>query len=36
MSNALRGTSNARHFCYALISVVTVLFGNLVVALSAP
>ncbi|EKO3688447.1 DUF3265 domain-containing protein, partial [Vibrio metschnikovii] len=27
---------NARHFYYALIFVVTVLCGNLVVALSAP
>nr|WP_270916461.1 DUF3265 domain-containing protein [Vibrio metschnikovii] len=36
MTNASRGTSNALHFHYALILVVTVLCGNLVVALSAP
>ncbi|EGR0311461.1 DUF3265 domain-containing protein [Vibrio cholerae] len=36
MTNASRGTSNARHLYCALISVVTVLCGNLVVALSAP
>ncbi|MDF4787040.1 DUF3265 domain-containing protein [Vibrio parahaemolyticus] len=36
MTNASRGTSNARHFYCVLISVVTVLCGNLVVALSAP
>nr|WP_275946190.1 DUF3265 domain-containing protein [Vibrio metschnikovii] len=36
MTNTSRGTSNARHFHYALISVVLVLCGNLVVALSAP
>ncbi|EHA1127915.1 DUF3265 domain-containing protein [Vibrio navarrensis] len=36
MTNALRGTSNAWHFYYALISVVLVLCGNLLVALSAP
>ncbi|NNN85778.1 DUF3265 domain-containing protein [Vibrio metschnikovii] len=36
LTNASRGTSNARHFYYALISVVLVLCGNLVVALSAP
>ncbi|MBF4246939.1 DUF3265 domain-containing protein [Vibrio anguillarum] len=36
MTNALRGTANARHFYYALISVVSVLCGSLVVALSAP
>ncbi|MDG2815081.1 DUF3265 domain-containing protein [Vibrio parahaemolyticus] len=36
MTNASRGTSNARHFYYALILVITVLCGNLVVALSAP
>ncbi|EGR0943096.1 DUF3265 domain-containing protein [Vibrio cholerae] len=36
MTNASRGTSNARHFYCALISVVTVLCGNLLVALSAP
>ncbi|EKO3622541.1 DUF3265 domain-containing protein [Vibrio metschnikovii] len=36
ITNASRGTSNAWHFYYALIFVVTVLCGNLVVALSAP
>ncbi|EKO3708994.1 DUF3265 domain-containing protein [Vibrio metschnikovii] len=36
MTNASRGTSNAWHFYYVLILVVTVLCGNLVVALSAP
>ncbi|TKF22108.1 DUF3265 domain-containing protein [Vibrio kanaloae] len=35
-TNALRGTANARHFYYALVCVITVLCGNLVVALSAP
>ncbi|EKO3608657.1 DUF3265 domain-containing protein [Vibrio metschnikovii] len=36
MTNASRGTSNAWHLYYALAFVVTVLCGNLVVALSAP
>ncbi|MBC5852918.1 DUF3265 domain-containing protein [Vibrio metschnikovii] len=36
ITNASRGTSNAWHFYYALVFVVTVLCGNLVVALSAP
>ncbi|OXX36416.1 DUF3265 domain-containing protein [Vibrio sp. V09_P4A23P171] len=36
MTNASRGTSNAWHFYCTLIFVVTVLYGNLVVALSAP
>nr|WP_254786530.1 DUF3265 domain-containing protein [Vibrio cholerae] len=36
LTNASRGTSNAWHFYCALISVVSVLCGNLVVALSAP
>ncbi|MDQ2110127.1 DUF3265 domain-containing protein [Vibrio metschnikovii] len=36
ITNASRGTSNARHFYYALVLVVSVLCGNLVVALSAP
>ncbi|NNN62542.1 DUF3265 domain-containing protein [Vibrio sp. A11] len=36
MTNASRGTSNARHFYHALILVVSVLCGSLVVALSAP
>ncbi|MDF4886388.1 DUF3265 domain-containing protein [Vibrio parahaemolyticus] len=32
----MRGSFSARHFYYALISVVSVSCGNLVVALSAP
>ncbi|TLE17581.1 DUF3265 domain-containing protein [Vibrio cholerae] len=36
LTNASRGTANARHFYYALVFVVTVLCGSLVVALSAP
>ncbi|RBM84066.1 DUF3265 domain-containing protein [Vibrio cholerae] len=36
MTNASRWTANARHFHYALVSVITVLCGKLVVALSAP
>ncbi|EGQ9441079.1 DUF3265 domain-containing protein [Vibrio cholerae] len=36
LTNALRGTANARHFYYALIFVITVLCGSLVVALAAP
>ncbi|NNN70677.1 DUF3265 domain-containing protein [Vibrio sp. 3-2(1)] len=36
ITNASRGISNAQHFHYALISVVTVSCGGLVVALSAP
>nr|WP_254618728.1 DUF3265 domain-containing protein [Vibrio metschnikovii] len=36
ITNASRGTSNARHFHYALVFVVSVLCRNLVVALSAP
>ncbi|EIX4876100.1 DUF3265 domain-containing protein [Vibrio vulnificus] len=36
MTNASRGTANARHFYYALAFVVTVLCGKLVVALAAP
>ncbi|MDF4951786.1 DUF3265 domain-containing protein [Vibrio parahaemolyticus] len=36
MTNASRGTSNARHFYYALAFVVTVLCGSLVMALAAP
>ncbi|EKO3573718.1 DUF3265 domain-containing protein [Vibrio metschnikovii] len=36
MTNTSRGTSNAWHFYYALISVVSALCRNLVVALSAP
>ncbi|EGR2831844.1 DUF3265 domain-containing protein [Vibrio cholerae] len=36
LTNASRGTANARHFCYALVFVVTLLCGELVVALPAP
>ncbi|HAS8524403.1 TPA: DUF3265 domain-containing protein [Vibrio vulnificus] len=36
MTNASRGTANARHFYYALDFVVTVLCGKLVIALAAP
>ncbi|MBF4258941.1 DUF3265 domain-containing protein [Vibrio anguillarum] len=36
ITNASRGTANARHFYYALVCVITVLCGSLVVALSAP
>nr|WP_234828718.1 DUF3265 domain-containing protein [Vibrio anguillarum] len=36
MTNALRGTANARHFHYALVFVIMVLCGKLVVALAAP
>ncbi|MCO7012796.1 DUF3265 domain-containing protein [Vibrio paracholerae] len=36
LTNASRGTSNAQHFYYALISVVSVLCGKLVVALEVP
>ncbi|EJL6368220.1 DUF3265 domain-containing protein [Vibrio cholerae] len=36
ITNASRGTANAWHFYYALVFVVTVLCGNLIVALSAP
>nr|WP_086027864.1 DUF3265 domain-containing protein [Vibrio furnissii] len=36
MTNASRGTANARHFYYALVFVVTVLCRKLIVALSAP
>nr|WP_236732695.1 DUF3265 domain-containing protein [Vibrio anguillarum] len=36
MTNASRGTANARHFYYALSFVITVLCGKLVVALAAP
>ncbi|AUB89026.1 DUF3265 domain-containing protein [Vibrio anguillarum] len=36
LTNASRGTANARHFYYALVLVITVLCGKLVVALSAP
>ncbi|MCO7025482.1 DUF3265 domain-containing protein, partial [Vibrio paracholerae] len=36
ITNASRGTANAWHCYYALVFVVTVLCGNLVVALAAP
>ncbi|EGQ9613323.1 DUF3265 domain-containing protein [Vibrio vulnificus] len=36
ITNASRGTANARHFYYALVLVITVSCGKLVVALSAP
>ncbi|EGQ9313443.1 DUF3265 domain-containing protein [Vibrio vulnificus] len=36
MTNASRGTANARHFYHALVFVVMVLCGKLVVALAAP
>ncbi|RNE58251.1 DUF3265 domain-containing protein [Vibrio cholerae] len=36
LTNASRGTANARHFYYALVCVITVLCEKLVVALSAP
>ncbi|PAR34266.1 DUF3265 domain-containing protein [Vibrio metoecus] len=36
MTNASRGTANARHFYNALVFVVTVLCGKLIVALAAP
>nr|WP_139150754.1 DUF3265 domain-containing protein [Vibrio cholerae] len=36
MTNASRGTANAWHFFHALVFVITILCGDLVVALSAP
>ncbi|EKO3793708.1 DUF3265 domain-containing protein [Vibrio metschnikovii] len=36
LTNGSRGTTNAWHFYYALVFVVTVLCGKLVVALVAP
>ncbi|EGR2784129.1 DUF3265 domain-containing protein [Vibrio parahaemolyticus] len=36
LTNASRGTANARHFYHALVFVVTMLCGKLVVALAAP
>ncbi|EGR3959876.1 DUF3265 domain-containing protein [Vibrio cholerae] len=36
ITNASRGTANARHFYYVLAYVITVLCDSLVVALSAP
>ncbi|MCG3727755.1 DUF3265 domain-containing protein [Vibrio anguillarum] len=36
ITNGSRGTTNAWHFYYALVFVITVLCGKLVVALVAP
>ncbi|OXX60765.1 DUF3265 domain-containing protein [Vibrio sp. V15_P4S5T153] len=36
ITNASRGTANARHFYYALVFVITVLCGEFIVALAAP
>ena len=36
MTNASRGTANARHFYDALTFVILVLCGKLIVALAAP
>ncbi|EGR4118609.1 DUF3265 domain-containing protein [Vibrio cholerae] len=36
LTNASRGTANARHFYYALVLVITMLCGKFLVALSAP
>ncbi|EGR2798198.1 DUF3265 domain-containing protein [Vibrio navarrensis] len=36
ITNASRGTANARHFYYALVFVITVLCESLTVALAAP
>ncbi|TQO92050.1 DUF3265 domain-containing protein [Vibrio cholerae] len=36
LTNASRGTANARHFYCALVYVILVLCGKSVVALSAP
>ncbi|EGQ9171169.1 TPA: DUF3265 domain-containing protein [Vibrio cholerae] len=36
LTNASRGTANARHFYYALVLLITVLCGKLVVKLAAP
>ncbi|RZR25277.1 DUF3265 domain-containing protein [Vibrio vulnificus] len=36
ITNASRGTANARHFYYALVCVITLLCGELAVALAAP
>ncbi|MDS1864225.1 DUF3265 domain-containing protein [Vibrio vulnificus] len=36
MTNGSRGTANARHFCHALVFVVTVLCVKLSVVLAAP
>nr|WP_114975218.1 DUF3265 domain-containing protein [Vibrio cholerae] len=36
ITNASRGTANARHFYHALVFVVTMLCCKLVIALAAP
>ncbi|MDN6976133.1 DUF3265 domain-containing protein [Vibrio cholerae] len=36
LTNALRGTANARHFYHALVFVIAVLCVKLVIALAAP
>ncbi|HAS8502691.1 DUF3265 domain-containing protein [Vibrio cholerae] len=36
LTNASRGTANARHFYHALVFVITTLCRQLVVALAAP
>ncbi|EGQ7835496.1 DUF3265 domain-containing protein [Vibrio vulnificus] len=36
ITNASRGTANARHFYYAFVFVITMLCGKLVIALAAP
>ncbi|MCG3723991.1 DUF3265 domain-containing protein [Vibrio cincinnatiensis] len=36
LTKHLRGTANAWHFYYALVFVITLLCGELVVALAAP
>nr|WP_139152107.1 DUF3265 domain-containing protein [Vibrio anguillarum] len=36
ITNASRGTANARHFYHALVFVTRMLCGSLVVALAAP
>ncbi|HAS8389285.1 TPA: DUF3265 domain-containing protein [Vibrio vulnificus] len=36
LTNASRGTANARHFYYALVVVITMLCGKLAIALAAP
>ncbi|TQQ02293.1 DUF3265 domain-containing protein [Vibrio cholerae] len=36
ITNASRGTANARHFYYALVFVITVLCGSFAVAFGCP
>ncbi|EGR1452096.1 DUF3265 domain-containing protein [Vibrio cholerae] len=36
ITNASRGTANARHFYHALVFMISMLCGKLVVALAAP